>query len=196
MEYLIIQILCSLAIALIAVWFDRKLRDKRELVSILDSLVFELAENLSIARTIKSGIDNEVELTKRGGWSPTPKPIFMDIAYSRAILSETFFDFVHKKHLNVLMKKLFECYAAFQVVNQNTRILNEAKFEVLTQPSLLPKYIEEILQKNKEVLLKVIEPAITQLLLLLAQIDSRFQDVIEPLTTSREINMTSGRNFD
>ena len=41
MEYLIIQILCSLAIALIVVWFDRKLRDKRELVSILDSLVFE-----------------------------------------------------------------------------------------------------------------------------------------------------------
>ena len=102
MEYLIIQILCSLAIALIAVWFDRKLRDKIELVSILDSLVFELAENLSIARTIKSGIDNEVELTERGGWSPTSKPIFMDIAYSRAILSETFFDFVHKKHLNAL----------------------------------------------------------------------------------------------
>ena len=187
MEYLIIQILGSLVIALIAVWFDRKLRDKKELDSLLDSIIFELTENLRIARTIKHTINNDLKTIRQGGWPPTPDPAYLDIAYSRATLSEVFFDFIRKKKLDALIKKLHECYAALQIVNHQTRILNEEKFGVLTKPSLLTKRIEEILQKRKEVIIKVIEPAIIELLLLSAQIEPKFQDTIKSLASTQGI---------
>lgn len=183
---LILTFLGSLLVALLTVHYDRKIKDKKELKSLLESIVFELAKNLSISKTIKKTIDDNLKLIKQGGWPPTPDPTFMDLAYSRAILSETFYDFIRKKKLNILMKKLHECYAALQVVNNQTRILNEAKFEVLTKPSLLPKRIEEILQKRKETMVKVIEPTITELLLLFAQIEPKFQDTIKPLTATQE----------
>ena len=185
MEYLIIQILSALAIALIAVWFDRKLRDKRELDSLMDSIVFELTGNLRIARTIKHTINKELKTIRQGGWSPTPDPTFLDLAYSRATLSEAFLDFIRKNKLNVFIRKLHDCYAAIQVVNHDTRIINKAKFEVLTKPSLLPKRIEEILQKRKEIIVKVIEPAITELLLLFAQIEPKFQRTIKSLANTQ-----------
>jgi len=184
MEYLILQIISPLAIALITVWFDRKLRDKKELDSLIDGTIFELTENLRIARTIKHTINSELETIKQGGWPPTPDPTFLDLAYSRAKLSGVFFDFIRKKKLNALIKKLDNCYAALQVVNYQTGNINQAKFEVLTKTSLLPKRIEEILQKRKEVIAKVIEPAITELLLLFAQVEPEFQDMIKPFTTT------------
>ncbi|MFB0567254.1 MAG: hypothetical protein ACETVM_01545 [Candidatus Bathyarchaeia archaeon] len=186
MEYLIIQILSSLAMALVVVWFDRKLRDKKELDSLIDSLIFELTQNLRIARTIKHTINNELKTIRKGGWPPTPDPTFLDLAYSRATLSEAFFDFILKRRMSAFIKKLYDCYASLQIVNYQTRNINEAKFDVLIRPSGLPKRIEEILQKRKEVIVKVIEPAIIELLLLSAQIEPKFQDMIKPFTTTQE----------
>lgn len=193
MEYLIIQILSSSVIALIAVWFDRKLRDKKELDSLINSIIFELTENLRIARTIKHTMNNELKTIRQGGWPPTPDPTFLDIAYSRATLSEAFFNFFRKKKLSALIKKLHDCYTALQVVNYQIRNVNNAKFEVLTKPSMLPKRIEEILQKRKETIVKVIEPTITELLLLFAQIEPKFQDTIKPFTTTQEIKIQPNR---
>lgn len=80
------------------------------------------------------------------------------------------------------MKKLHECYGVLEVTNNETRLINRARFEALTAQGLLPKLIEEILQKRKEAIGKVVEPAIKDLLLLLAQLEPRFRDIVEPLT--------------
>ncbi len=40
----------SLFVALLAVWFDRRIGDKKELDSVISALGFEIVENISIAK--------------------------------------------------------------------------------------------------------------------------------------------------
>lgn len=50
----VVTLFGSLVVALLAVYYDRKIESRRELDSLLDGLVFELGGNLSIAKTIKN----------------------------------------------------------------------------------------------------------------------------------------------
>lgn len=56
----VLTFLGSLLAALLTVYYDRKMRDKKKLTSIIDSIIFELARDLSIAKTIISTTDIKV----------------------------------------------------------------------------------------------------------------------------------------
>lgn len=58
--FFLVSIPSSLFVALLAVKFDRWLSDKKELNSILCGIGFEMAENISIARTIAKKAEDEV----------------------------------------------------------------------------------------------------------------------------------------
>ena len=185
MDFLIIQALIPLAIALIGIWVKTKWDAKKELHSLIYGIVFELTENLRIARTIKHSVDTALEVIRKGGWSPTPDPAFMDNAYLRATFSGVFFDFVRRKE-STFTRKLHDCYASLQVVNQYTEIMNREKFEVLTRPSMLPQRSEEVLLKQKEVIEKVVEPAIVELLFMFSKIEKKSKDIINLLASVPE----------
>ena len=185
MDFLIIQILIPLAIALIVIWVKAKWDAKKELHSLIYGIVFELAENLRIARTIKHSVDSTLEVIRKGGWSPTPDPTFLDNAYLRATFSGMFFDFACKKE-STFTKKLHDCYASLQVVNQYTEIMNREKFEVLTKPSTLPQRIEGVLFKRKEVIERVVEPTIVELLAMFYKIEKKSKDIMNLLASVPE----------
>lgn len=169
----------SLVIALLAVKYDRRIENKRELHSILDGLVFESEENLRIARTIKKSTEDALKVIEKGGWSPIPDPKFVDIVYSRTRISEVFFEFIRSTRNNIFLAKLFECYAALQVVNDDIARMNKMKFEVLTQPNIVTKYIKEMLQKRIQVIEQVVEPSITEIYSILVLIDPRVKKPAE-----------------
>lgn len=184
MDFLIIQGLIPLIIALIGIWIKAKWDAKKELHSLIYGIVFELTENLRIARTIKHSVDSALEVIRKGGWSPMPDPTFLDNAYLRATFSGVFFDFARKKK-STFIRKLHDCYASLQVVNQYTEIMNREKFEVLTKPSMLPQR-SEVLLKRKEVIGKVVEPAIVELLLMFSKIEKKSKDIMNLLASVPE----------
>jgi len=185
LDLLIIQVLIPLAIALIGIWVKAKWDAKRELHSLIYGIVFELTENLRIARTIKHSVDRALEVIRKGGWSPTPDPTFLDNAYLRATFSDVFFDFARKKE-STFTRKLHDCYASLQVVNQYTEIMNHEKFEALTKSSKLPQRIEEVLLKRKEVIERVVEPTIVELLAMFTKIEKKSKDIMNLLASVPE----------
>jgi hypothetical protein len=186
MELLILQVIIPLVIALIGIWVKAKWDAKKELHSCIYGIVFELTENLRIARTIKHSVDQALEVIRKGGWSPAPDPTFLGNAYLRATFSDVFFNSAFKKE-STFIRKLHDCYASLQVVNQYTEILNREKFEVLTKPSMLPQRIEEILLKQKEVIEKAVEPSIVELLAIFSIMEKKSKDVVSLLASVPEL---------
>jgi len=96
-----------------------------------------------------------------------------------------FFDFARRKELT-FTRKLHDCYASLQVVNQYTEIVNREKFKVLTKPSTLPQRIEEVLLKRKEVIEKVVERTIVELPAMFSKIEKKSKDIMNLLASVPE----------
>lgn len=94
---------------------------------------------------------------------------------------------------NIILKKLHECYATLQVVDYETQLINKSKFEAVNQQFMTKGYIKEILQKRIQVITQVVEPSITEILLLLAQVNSKFHEITRPLTLDRESESSIGQ---
>jgi len=181
----LLQVIIPLAIALIGIWVKAKLDAKKELRSLIYGVVFELTENLRIARTIKHSLDRGLEVIREGNWSPTPHLTFLNNAYLRATFSDRFFDFARRKG-PTLCRELHDCYASLQLVNQYTEITNRERFEILARPSALPQRIVEILSRQKEVIEKVVEPSIVELLHTFLIIEKKSKDIMQLLADAPE----------
>lgn len=88
---LAIEIIAPLLIALGVLWVDRRMRGNDEFDSIMDGLIGELCQNLAIVRTEIKAIETDIDLMKKGGWSPSSQPLLSNDAYRRAVVSEVFF---------------------------------------------------------------------------------------------------------
>lgn len=103
--FFLLSILSSLFVALLAVKFDRWLADRRELSSILSNLAFEIAENISVAKTVAKKAKDEIETLQSMKHPFAPFPTFSDSAYLRAKNSDTFFDFFSKERTGMYVVK-------------------------------------------------------------------------------------------
>jgi len=56
----------------------------------------------------------------------------------------------------------------------------------LTKPSTLPQRIEEVLLKRKEVIEKVVEPTIVELLAMFSKIEKKSKDIMNLLASVPE----------
>lgn len=174
---LLVEITVPLLVALIVLWIDRKLRDNDEFDSVMDGLVGELCQNLSIVRTQEVGIDRIVDLMKKGGWNTTPDPLLSNDAYHRAVASEVFFRDMRKNSEGVV-RNLMEHYASQEVVNEGIRQLNQAKFDYLVFRNISISAFEVLFAQQKETIEKVIEPSIVGILIMVSSIKTKYRKTI------------------
>ena len=181
--FLLLSIPSSLFVALFAVKFDRWLADKKELKSILLGIGFEMAENISISRTITKKCEDNIKTPQNMKHPFAPFPTFSDLAYHRAKNSDVFFHFVDKERTGVareLVKNLHECYNSIRLVNSMMESEQQVKLEIMMQRC--PKeYGEQLLATTKRVAQEVIEPQLVKTLLLLGQVEPKLGKTISLL---------------
>jgi len=156
--FILLSILSSLFVALFAVKFDRWLADKKELTSILSSIGFEMAENISIARTIAKKAEDDVKTLRNMKFPFAPMPTLSDSAYLRAKNSDVFFHFVDKEKTGVgreLVKNLHECYNSIRLVNSMMESEQRVKLEIMMQ-RCSKEYGEQLLATTKRIVQEVI----------------------------------------
>ena len=184
---LLLSIPSSLFVALFAVKFDRWLADKKELKSILSGIGFEMAENISIARTIAKKAEDDVKTLRSMKFPFAPMPTFSDSAYLRAKNSDVFFHFVGRKRTGVtreLVKNLHECYNSIRLVNSMMESEQQVKLEIMMQRC--PKeYGEQLFATTKRTVQEVIEPQLIKTLLLLEQVEPKLRKTISLLSKIR-----------
>jgi len=178
------SVLASLFVALSAVKFDRWLADKKELKSILLSLGFEMAENISIARTIAKKAKDDIKTVQNRKHPFAPFPTFSDLAYHSAKNSEVFFHFVNKERTDMardLVKNLHECYNSIRLVNSMMKSEQQVKLEIMM--GRCPKeYGEQLLATTHRTAQEVIEPLLIKTLLLLGQVEPKLHKTISLLS--------------
>jgi hypothetical protein len=174
---LFVEVIASLLIALAILWIDRRLRDNDDFDSIMDGLIGELCQNLSIVRTQKVGIDGKVDLMKKGGWNRTPDPLLSNDAYHRAVASEVFFRDM-RKNSEGFVRILMEHYASQEVMNEEIRQLNQAKFDYLIHRDISVDAFEVLFGQQKATIEKVIEPSIVSLLIMVSSIKAKYGETI------------------
>jgi hypothetical protein len=176
--------LASLVVALSAVKFDRWLADKKELELILLSLGFEMAENISIARTIAKKAEEDIKTIQNMKHPFAPFPTFSDLAYYRAKNSDVFFHFVNNERTGgakELVKNLHECYNSIRLVNSMMQSEQQVKLEIMM--GRCPKeYEEQLLATTQRTVREVIEPQLIKTLLLLGQIEPKLHKVVSLLS--------------
>lgn len=185
--FLLLSIPSSLFVALFAVKFDRWLADKKELKSILMGIGFEMAENISIARTIAKKAEDDLKTLRSTNFPFAPMPTFSDSAYVRAKNSEVFFHFMGRERTGVareLVKNLHECYNSIRLVNFMMESEQQVKLEIMMQRC--PKeYGEQLIATTKRTVHEVIEPQLTKTLLLLWQVEPKLRKIISFLSKIR-----------
>ena len=182
--FLLLSIPSSLFVALFAVMFDRWLADKKELKSILSSIGFEMAENISIARTIAKKAEDDIKTLHNMKHPFAPFPIFSDLAYLRAKNSDVFFNFVGRERTGVtkeLVKNLHECYNSIRLVNHMMESIQQVKVEIMTHKSR-KEYGEQLFATTKRTVEEVIEPQLIKTLLLLGQVEPKLHKTISLLS--------------
>jgi hypothetical protein len=163
----------SLFVALLAVWFDRRIGDKKELDSVISALGFEIVENISIAKTITEKAENEIKTFQTNQISFAPMPTFSNIAYFRAKNTGCFLDFVNKNKSGVekeLIEGLQVCYNA-----------QGLKLELIMQRGSKEKG-EQISTNIIKTIQEVIEPSLTKMALLILKIDPKLHKTMSPLS--------------
>jgi len=182
--FFVVSIPSSLFVALLAVKFDRWLADKKELNSILSGIGFEMAENISIARTIAKKAEDDVKALQTMKHPFAPMPTFSDSAYLRVKNSDVFFDFVGRDRIGVareLVKNLHECYSSIRLVNSMMESEQQVKLEIMMQRC--PKeYGEQLFATTKRTVEEVIEPQLTKTLLLLGQVEPKLHKTVSLLS--------------
>jgi len=145
---------------------------------------FEMAENISIARTIAKKAEDDVKTLKNMKHPFAPFPTFCDLAYLRAKNSGAFLNFVGKDRGGVareLVKNLHECYNSIRLVNSMMESIQRVKVEIMTHRS--PKeYGELVLATTKRTVEEVIEPQLIKTLLLLGQVEPKLYKTISLLS--------------
>ena len=183
------SVLASLSVALSAVKFDRWLADKKELKSILLGIGFEMAENISIARTVAKKAEDNIKTLQNMKHPFAPFPAFSDLAYLRAKNSDVFFRFVDKERTDVardLVKNLHECYNAIRLVNSMIESEQQVKLEIMM--GRCPKeYGEQLLATTRRTVQEAIEPQLVKTLLLLGQVEPKLNKTIWLLAKSEQI---------
>jgi len=183
------SVLASLSVALSAVKFDRWLADKKELKSILLGIGFEMAENISIARTVAKKAEDNIKTLQNMKHPFAPFPAFSDLAYLRAKNSDVFFRFVDKERTDVardLVKNLHECYNAIRLVNSMIESEQQVKLEIMM--GRCPKeYGEQLLATTQRTVQEAIEPQLIKTLLLLGQVEPKLSKTISLLAKSEQI---------
>lgn len=182
--FFLVSIPSSLFVALLAVKFDRWLSDKKELNSILCGIGFEMAENISIARTIAKKAEDDVKTLRNMKHPFAPFPTFSDLAYFRAKNSEVFLNFVGRERTGAageLVKNLHECYNSIRLVNHMMESIQQVKVEIMLHGS--PKeYGEQVLATTKRTVEEVIEPQLIKTLLLLGQVEPKLHKTVSLLS--------------
>ena len=180
----VVSILSSLFVALVAVKFDRWLGDKKELSSILSGLGFEMAENISIARTIAKKAEQDIKALQTMKHPFAPMPAFSDLAYLRAKNSDVFLNFVGRNKTGVareLVKNLHECYNSIRLVNSMMQSEQEVKVEIMMKRC--PKeYGEQLFATTKRTAEEVIESQLIKTLLLLGQLEPKLDNTVSLLS--------------
>jgi len=178
------SVLSSLFVALLAVRFDRWIADKKELASIISSLGFELAENISIARTITEKAEDDIKILQATKISFAPMPTFSEVAYFRAKNSDIFLNYIAQNKSGIerkLIKNLHECYNSMRLVNSMLESEQEVKLEIMMQ-RCQKEYGEQLSATTSKTIQEAIEPLLIKTLLLLGKIKPKLYETISLLS--------------
>ena len=174
------SILSSLLVALLAVKFDRWLAEKNELNSILSGIGFEIAENISVARTIAKQAEDGIKTLQSTKHPFAPFPTFSDWAYFQAKNSNAFLNFVVKEKTGLareLVKNLHECYHAIRLVNHMMETIQQVKVEIMLH-GRPREYGEQVFATTKKTIEEAIEPQLIKALLLLEQVEPKLHRIV------------------
>ncbi len=172
----------SLFVALLAVWFDRRIGDKKNLDSVISALDFEIVENISIAKTITEKAENEIKTFQTNQIGFALMPTFSDIAYFRAKNTGIFLDFVNKNKSGIereLLKDLHECYTAMRLVNKMIASQQGVKIKLIMQRGS-KEAADQISSNIIKIIHEVIEPSLTKMDLLILKTDPQLRKTRSP----------------
>jgi hypothetical protein len=114
---------------------------------------------------------------EKGGWSRMPDPLFSEVAYKRAVGSETFFSHMRKSQKG-FVRQLMEYYTSQEVVNCEIGHVNDVKFNFLVYGNIQTKVLRLILEQQKKTLELVIEPDIIKILDVLSSMNVKYRQTI------------------
>jgi len=132
---ILIPFFMSLAVALIAIWLQRWLSDRKEFHKILKNLLFEINENIEIATGLLPMISENIEVAKKEKKETAfPMVPFYDLAWISARNSGQF-DRIPRP----VLRELLHVYFDIHVMNNMIRTREQLKISPLY---ITPEYPE------------------------------------------------------